>query len=141
MKKNFTILVADKNRNVRDFLRRELSEDGYDIVVATDGNQVEARIESDTAPDLLVIDLEAPEIDGSKILEMSQTRRPPLPVIIHTFLTEESVRDRVQETESYIEKSGNLDHLRSAIEEMLKKFYPDRFMLGCRSGAASACPV
>ncbi len=141
MKKNFTILVADKNRNVRDFLRRELSEDGYEIVVASDGNQVEARIESDAPPDLLVIDMEVPEIDGSKILEMSQTRRPPLPVIIHTFLTEESIRDRVNETETYIEKSGNLDHLRSAIKEMLKKFYPDRFLIGCPSAAASECPA
>ena len=37
MKRTFTILVADKNRNVRDFLRRELSAVGYEVTVAEDG--------------------------------------------------------------------------------------------------------
>jgi hypothetical protein len=60
------------------------------------------------------------------ILQTTQTHQPPLPVIIHTFLTEESARDIVGQTEVYIEKSGNIDHLKAAIRDMLQKFYPDR---------------
>ncbi|MHC1727146.1 MAG: response regulator [Syntrophobacteraceae bacterium] len=125
MRKKFTILIADKNKNVRDFLRRELSAEGYEVIAARDGNQLLDALSSDP-PDLLVLDLEIPDSDSSKILEMTQTRQPPLPVIIHTFLTEESERDNLTETRLYIEKSGNIDHLKTAIHEMLQKFYPDR---------------
>ncbi|MGO9021432.1 MAG: response regulator [Syntrophobacteraceae bacterium] len=120
-------MVADKNRNVRDFLRRELSAEGYEVVVAGDGGQILAQIESENGVDLLVFDLETPGADSSKIFEKTQNRRPPLPVVIHTFLTEESERDiSLNKGEIYIEKSGNIEHLKTAIEDMLNRFYPDQ---------------
>jgi len=68
-----------------------------------------------------------PNADSSKIFEKTQKRRPPLPVVIHTFLTAESERDfSLNEGEIYIEKSGNIDHLKTAIADMLRRFYPDR---------------
>jgi len=127
MKRIFTILVADKNKNVRDFLHRELAAEGYEVVVATDGGRILAEIDREEGLDLLVFDLEMPDTDGPKIFEKAQNRRPPLPVIIHTFLTEESERDSsLNKGEVYIEKSGNIDHLKAAIADMLKAFYPDR---------------
>ncbi len=126
MKKSFTILIADKNKNVSDFLRRELSAEGYNVNVAKDGGQILSVIEGSEAPDLLVLDLEIPDTDGSRILEKTQRRQPPLPVIIHTFLTEESERENLNKGEIYIEKSGNIDHLKAAIAEMLRTFYPER---------------
>ena len=127
MKKTFTILIADKNRNVRDFLRRELSAEGYEVAVAVDGGRILEEIDREDGVDLLVFDLEMPNADSSKIFEKTQKRRPPLPVVIHTFLTEESERDfSLNRGEIYIEKSGNIDHLKTAIADMLKKFYPDR---------------
>ena len=127
MKRIFTILVADKNKNVRDFLHRELAAEGYEVVVARDGSQILAEIDREDGLHLLVFDLEMPGADSSKIFEKAQSRRPPLPVIIHTFLTEESERDSsLDKGEIYIEKSGNIDHLKAAIADMLKQFYPDR---------------
>jgi len=127
MKKNFTILIADKNRNVRDFLRRELSAEGYEVEVAGDGGRILEEIERENGVDLLVFDLEMPNADSSKIFEKTQKRSPPLPVVIHTFLTEESERDfSLNKGKIYIEKSGNIDHLKTAIAEMLRRFYPDR---------------
>ena len=127
MKKIFTILVADRNRNVRDFLRRELSAEGYEVAVAGDGDRILAEIERENGVDLLVFDLEMPDADSSKIFERTQKRQPPLPVVIHTFLTEESERNfSLNKGEIYIEKSGNIDHLKTAIADMLKRFYPDQ---------------
>src|SRR5208337_5636126 len=127
MKKIFTILVADGNRNVRDFLRRELSAEGYEVAVAGDGGQILAEIERENGVDLLVFDLEMPDADSSKIFEKIQKRRPPLPVVIHTFLTEESERDfSLNRGEIDIEKSGNIEHLKTAIADMLNRFYPER---------------
>lgn len=124
MKKKFTILIADRNKNVRDFLRREFSAEGYEIITARDGNQVLQEIGRDSPPDLIILDLEIPDADSSEILEKAQTRNPPLPVVIHTFLTEECERDKQSETEVYIEKSGNIDHLKTAVADMLNRFNP-----------------
>ena len=127
MNSTFTILIADKNRNVRDFLRRELAAEGYEVAVAEDGGRILAQIDGKSAVDLLVFDLEMPDADSSKIFEKTRKRRPPLPVVIHTFLTEEWQRDYNQDKgEIYIEKSGNIERLKTAIADMLKRFYPDR---------------
>ena len=137
MKRIFTILVADKNKNVRDFLHRELAAEGYEVVVARDGNQIMAEIDREAGLDLLVFDLEMPDTDSSKIFEKTQNRRPPLPVIVHTFLTEESERDSsIDKGEVYIEKSGNIDHLKAAIADTLKRFYLDQPLDNGRSDVA-----
>jgi len=123
--KIFTILVADKNKNVRDFLQRELAAEGYDVVVAGDGGRILAELDRDDTLDLLVFDVEMPDTDNAKVFEKTQNRQPPLPVIVHTFLTEESERDSsLTKEDIYIEKSGNIDYLKTAIADMLKTSLP-----------------
>lgn len=125
MDRKFRILVADKNRNVRDFLIRELSAEGYETTSAKDATFVLEIIAGEDPPDLLILDLEIPGMDSARVFGKTQSHNPPIPVIVHTFLTEESERAAMGETEIYIEKSGNIDHLKSAVADMLKRFYPE----------------
>ncbi len=121
----FSILIADKNEAVCDLLRRELAAEGYQVSSSRDSSQILLEIEGDNAPDLLVLDFEIPGLDSAWIIQKTQNRNPPLPVIIHTFLTEESERDEQSGTKIYLERSGNIDHLKSAIADMLKRFHPE----------------
>jgi DNA-binding response OmpR family regulator len=125
MKKAFTLLIADKNRDTLDFLLREFSAEGYEVFAAGDGASIVAAVDG---ADLVVFDMEMPDVDCSWIFEKTQNRRPPLPVIFHTFLTEESERKYGGRAEIYIAKSGNIDHLKAAVADVLKKSYPDRFI-------------
>ena len=52
----FIIMIADRNRNVRELLRRELESEGYQVRLAKDGRQVLRSINSDEPPDLLILD-------------------------------------------------------------------------------------
>jgi DNA-binding NtrC family response regulator len=122
-------LIADKNRHLLDFLLGELTAEGYEVRIARDARQILEEIAAGDPVDLLIFDLEIPGIDNSKIIEVAQTRRPPLPVIIHTFLTDESARDTAGTDEIYIQKSGNIDRLKKAIEDTVQKYYPDRLEL------------
>jgi CheY-like chemotaxis protein len=124
MKKKFSILIADKNKNVLDFLSRELSSEGYEVVTAKDGNRLLREIDGENLPDLLVLDVEIPDIQGSAVLEKAQSRNPPLPVIVHTFLVAEG--ERTSDGDVYMMKSGNIDYLKSAIADTLARFYPER---------------
>ena len=125
MKKVFTVAIAEKNRSIRDFLLRELSSSGHNVIAAENGAQICAEIEGEHPPDLLIMDLEIPDADSAKIFEKAQRRTPPLPVIVHTFLTEESERDNLDKENIYLEKSRNIDYLKAAIANMLKRLYPD----------------
>jgi CheY-like chemotaxis protein len=82
---SFTILIADRNPRVRDFLRRELISDGYQTKIAKDGREVLQVIDADESCELLILDLDMPHMSGLSVLETIQRRKPSLPVIIHTF--------------------------------------------------------
>jgi DNA-binding NtrC family response regulator len=114
MPAGFTILIADRNRHVRNFLRRELLKEGYRVEVATD------------APDLLILDLEIPYVGGLTILKRLTHRYPHLPVIIHTFPSEDANDPVVQSAAAFVEKIGNTDRLKRIIQRVLREYYPRR---------------
>ena len=82
------ILVADDSCTVRTVVRRTLSADGFDVVLACDGSEAVDHVRS-RRPDLIILDIQMPVMDGytacEKILEMSG-RGSQLPVV---FLTKE----------------------------------------------------
>jgi len=126
MGSSFQILIADRNRHVREFLRRELISEGYLVQVAKDDKELLSIIDGEV-PDLLILDLEIPYGGGLAVLQRLKDRNPPLPVVIHTFLTEYASHPAVQGQASFVEKMGNTDVLKAAILDILKKSYPYRF--------------
>jgi DNA-binding response OmpR family regulator len=126
MDRPFTILIADKNRHVRDFLRRELGAEGYRVRLAKDGRRLLMMIHLEDPPDLVILDPEIPYSGELEILEQIHAKTPPVPLIIHTFLTEYANNPLIGEWGIFVEKRGNIDHLKAAVSKMLKKCYSDR---------------
>lgn len=60
------ILLAEDNELNRDMLSRRLQRRGYDVVIATDGEQAVAKSASEF-PDLLLLDVGLPIIDGLEV--------------------------------------------------------------------------
>jgi DNA-binding response OmpR family regulator len=118
------ILIADRNRHVREFLRRELGAEGYQVEVAGDGRELLNLLSSDEPPHLLILDLEIPYLDELEIWARVRDRRPPLPVVIHTFLPEYPTRLAVPLAAAFLEKKGDTDHLKAVVAEVLDKHYP-----------------
>jgi DNA-binding response OmpR family regulator len=126
MPDGFTLLITDRNRHVRNFLRRELTAEGYQVEVAADERDLLRKIGKGDPPDLLVLDLEIPYADGPTILERLRQVNAELPVIIHTFATEDASHPAVQGTAAFVEKMGNTDRLKAAILKVLREYYPNR---------------
>ena len=128
MRDSFTILIADRNRHVRELLRREFEADGYRVRLVKDGKQVLTVINSAEPLDLLILDLEIPYVDGVEIIERLRDSEPPVPVVIHTFFSEDVKSSAVEKASAIVEKTGdNIDHLRSVVNKVLQKFYPRQF--------------
>jgi CheY-like chemotaxis protein len=118
------ILIADRNRHVRDLLRRELSAEGYLVEVAKDGREVLGRINDTDPPHLLILDLEIPYLDEPEVWDRLKDRQPPLPVVIHTFLPEYPTNLTVPIAAAFLEKKGDTDLLKAVVAEVIEKHYP-----------------
>jgi DNA-binding NtrC family response regulator len=118
------ILIADRNRHVRDFLRRELSAEGYRVEVARDGREMLGRINGEDPPHLLILDLEIPYLEEPEVWARLQDRQPPLPVVIHTFLPESSASLTLPIAATFLEKKGDTDLLKAVVAEVIEKHYP-----------------
>jgi CheY-like chemotaxis protein len=122
----FMILIADRNPHVRELLRREFISAGYRVQVAKDGREVLRMTNVTNGPDLLVLDLNIPYVGGLAILEQLQDRGVPLPVVVHTFLTEYANHPAVQRAAGFFEKRGNnIDGLKATVAQVLQKWYPN----------------
>ncbi len=121
------ILIADRNRHVREFLRRELGAEGYQVEVARDGRELLSLICGDDPPHLVILDLEIPYLDELEIWTRLQDRQPPLPVVIHTFLPEFPTQLTVPLAAAFLEKKGDTDELKAVVAEVIHRYYPQQF--------------
>jgi DNA-binding response OmpR family regulator len=85
------VLVVDDDPTVSDVVRRYLEQAGCEVRLAADGAAGLAAI-ADQRPDLVVLDLMMPGIDGLEVCRRIRRQLPDLPVIMLTALGEEADR-------------------------------------------------
>ncbi|MEJ2740347.1 MAG: response regulator, partial [Dehalococcoidia bacterium] len=64
--KNYKVLIAEDDKNLLDILRYNLEKEGYRVVTAQDGARALEKTQSEK-PDLLILDIMLPEIDGFEV--------------------------------------------------------------------------
>lgn len=113
------ILIVDDDPHIRRLYKEELTEEGYDVVIASTGEEALLLFEKED-PDLVTLDILMPDIDGIKLLRQMKEKRPRLPIIMSTAY---DYRDdfAVWASEAYIVKSSELKELKEAIKMLLGK--------------------
>jgi two-component system response regulator MprA len=86
------ILVVDDDAPVRRMLRRTLEAEGYAVRLVADGGSALAEIER-SAPDLVLLDVAMPGLDGRAVCRRLREKGLPLPVLMLT--ARDAVDDRV----------------------------------------------
>jgi len=123
VKRAFTILIADRNRHIREFLKREMLAEGYQPQLAKNGSEVLKWIENKMPPDLLILDLDLPGLSELDIVGTLQTRVPTLPVVVHTILSDFVHYPPLLSNAVMVEKNGNsIDRLKKVVSEILRNF-------------------
>ena len=116
------ILVVDDEEKIRETLRGVLSDEGYEVADAGDGRAALEQLKQGH-PDLVILDVWLPEIDGITLLEEIKRLQPDLPVIIicgHANI-EAAVRATRLGAADFIEKPFSLDALLASIARALGK--------------------
>jgi CheY-like chemotaxis protein len=125
-----TILLAEDNLGAAALCRVELEDEGYRVLLATDGEQA-CRAVQERAPDVVVLDISMPGVDGLQALARIKGTCPDLPVILFTGFDEDCVTDqRAGLATACVEKSGDLTELKRAIVRALAFGRPNELRLG-----------
>jgi len=117
------VLLCDDVAMIRELTRYELEEDEDVVVVGEADNGLDSvRLAEELAPDIVVLDLAMPGIDGLEaITRIRAVPNPPI-ILVHSGFDADTMRDRVTAlgAERYLEKGGNLGDLRAAVRELIE---------------------
>ena len=125
------ILVVDDDPDILDALTMILEARDYEVVTARDGVEGLANLKAES-PDLMILDLLMPKMDGFSVLKELQDPRwskyRSVPILVLTSVREEASRRRYElETglelgvDDYVEKPMPPDVLLERVEKLLKK--------------------
>ncbi len=94
MTSNKTILIIEDQKDLADLVQRRLTQEGFDVIAATDGISG-LRIAREHRPDLVVLDINMPGLDGLQVCQQlrSEPRHAQLPILI--LSARASAADRV----------------------------------------------
>jgi DNA-binding response OmpR family regulator len=113
------ILVVDDEQPIRRLCKEELEEEGYEVVTARTGAEAMESFARE-GPDLVVLDIKLPDVDGLELLTLMKESRRDVPVIMHTAF--DYMYDLAQEaSDAYIVKSGDFSELKAAVRHIIKE--------------------
>jgi CheY-like chemotaxis protein len=117
------VLVADDNDDIRWLMVKALSGDGYDVIEARDGREVlEAVTGSRRAPDVIVLDVQMPEINGLALLAGLRSGGWMMPIIVITAYGAARLRNHAERmgATALFGKPFELHDLRMAVMNSLR---------------------
>ncbi len=116
------ILLIEDNENLAYGLRNNLEIEGWRVSLAADGKEGLAKIR-DEAPDLVILDLMLPEMDGFQVLRAIRAEGATTPVLILTARGEEldKVRGFRFGADQYLTKPFSVLELLARVESLLRR--------------------
>ena len=116
------VVVADDEESARISLGQILREDGYHVLLASDGEEA-LRLVAAEQPDVLLTDLRMPGMDGHELLSRVRQGYPEVAVVIMT--AHGTIRSAVQAlregAEDYLTKPVDVEEVEHLLDQLLKR--------------------
>lgn len=114
------LIVEDHRENIVHLANNILKPNGYEVITAMDGRRGLRRILADQ-PDLVILDLNMPKMDGLEVLAALRERQVDTPVILTTFYGSEQVAEQALRlgAVAYIVKPYTVTDMLRAVEKAL----------------------
>ncbi|HEY1117199.1 MAG TPA: response regulator transcription factor, partial [Acidimicrobiales bacterium] len=116
------LLLVDDEENLRSMLTAALRHHGYDVVAVADGREaLDAR--ADARPDLVVLDVMLPDVDGFEVCRRMRAEGDHTPVLFLTARdgTEDKVRGLTLGGDDYLVKPFSLEELVARCQALLRR--------------------
>lgn len=113
-----TILVVDDDESQRFLCKEVLTDEGYDITVAKDGKEALEKVEQ-RPPDLVILDIVMPEMDGMEAMTRILRKHRKIPVILNTSYSGYREDFMTWAADAYVVKSSDFTELKEKIKELI----------------------
>jgi DNA-binding response OmpR family regulator len=114
------VLCVDNAPSLLSLYQLELSDEGYEVILARDGEEGLMKIDEES-PDLVVLDICMSVKDGIETLSAMLTQKRQIPVILNTAYPQYQDNFMTWGAEAYVLKSSDLTELKQKIRETLDK--------------------
>ena len=144
-KESQNILVVDDEKSMREFLEIMLTQEGYNVTLAENGEKA-CRILNERAFDLVITDIRMKDINGIEVLKKAKAVSPhTMVVLISAFATAETAVEAMNEgAYDFIPKPFKIREFKKIVKETLRAKEPaesggegqlkSRLHLGCLIG-------
>lgn len=112
------ILVIDDEKNIRTLYEKELQDEGYAVTLAGNGREALERFSSER-PDLVVLDIRMPGMDGLEALGKLLEADPKVPVVLNSAYSSYKDNFLSWSADAYVVKSSDLTELKETIRRLL----------------------
>ncbi|MGZ3610234.1 MAG: response regulator transcription factor [Ktedonobacteraceae bacterium] len=141
--KKTTILAADDDPQLLRLITRNLQLEGYDVLAASDGQQALELIENN-APDLVLLDVMMPRMDGFTVCyRVREFSSVPIIIITARGQDQDKVRGLDLGADDYLTKPFSVDELLARVRAVIRRsqFTAREFTQGLRATTATGSLV
>ena len=114
------ILCVDDEPALLRIYRDELSEEGYEVILARDGREALGLLSAQN-PQVVILDIRMPNMDGLEALVALLGKNHTLPVILHSAYPEYKESFITAGAEAFVLKGSDLAELKRTIREILDR--------------------
>ena len=112
------LLIVDDDENICLLYEEEFAEAGYDVEIAKNGKECVEKLKS-FSPDLIILDIRMPQMDGIEALGKIIAKEKNIPVILNSAYSSYKDDFRSWGADAYIVKSSDLGELKDKVVEIL----------------------
>ena len=113
------ILLVEDHAPVREVMSHVLTEEGYSVITACNGASALDRLE-DSTPDLILLDIYLPAMDGRRFVQAYRERSGPhAPILVVTGAGYAAERAAALDTAGYLSKPFCVEELIAKVKELI----------------------
>lgn len=112
------VLLVDDQEGILLLYSEEIEEEGFAVEVAHNGDQA-LEVFKTSQPDLVILDINMPGMNGIEVLRQMKDINADLPVILCSAYPEYKEDLGAWASDEYIVKSSNTDELKAAVHKYL----------------------
>jgi DNA-binding response OmpR family regulator len=112
------ILVIEDEKNLRALYRQDFEADGFVVTTAASATEGLGMIEAER-PDLVVMDIRMPGMDGLEAMSRLLDKHPKIPVVLNSAYSSYKDSFMSWSADAYVVKSADTSELRMRVRELL----------------------
>lgn len=119
------VLIVDDDSNICELLRLYLEKDGYETIVANDGEQAVKKYEQ-SSPDLILLDIMLPKLDGWQVCrEIRKKSQVPIIMLTAKGETFDKILGLELGADDYVSKPFDTKEVMARVKAVLRRSMPE----------------